>query len=882
MQSKKFYALLFCIMFCASSILSASVLSSTNSIVSTQSEHTKDGNRVYIENDKVYISATPHTINADGYVYLNITSKTLEGNMDLCFGFDGNLAYPTSLEIYDPQIEVTKHELDLNIYDNEDHKIQLNYNVTDPTADIAYDGSVIACQKVPIDNEKNQTINYEWKTILEQSFDSCQLSTKMVYWTTTRTSEWTSIRENSNFEKQDFSFQEMNIWHLSNFTIEKNNQCYLRMWMTLVPSLENITREFLVALKPHDSSFEEAVAENRFSYLDPWYNANWQYRKSHVINNATGAGTNYPIKIIVHYGPGADAFGDVYLANKSQVDFDDIRFTDDDKVTLLDYWCESKYDSDNATFWVEIADSLSTVPVTIYMYYGNNYVARSDDGLGLDLFQIREYDKYYSYNPNYQFIKSTSSVLEADSSLSGSTPIGEAYIFIQAKKSYLDGKRIQMYWRAYFTYGGTRDLGQVYVVDNEHLRTKTTDEFYDNDNTQHPVMDYTYVNPLTLSNTGSGWTSWTTQTSDVLDLSSFSSDYVTILICAGDYWIQQTTILDLDYMKILDSSNNTLKTFDFTETIDMEQTGTYRDYGLYRKLVDPEPTHGDWGHPVENDTPTTNNAFIIWGTQHYPSTQFNYTINGINYTSNSAAELALSESVCDYVYDLVNDAQQYYIRNYWGDPTQEEAVYDNVSYCETNYNYTAIFYKGHFWTTTCPWSCGNTHYVMYDNSSATIIDYEINSNMTSGTHDFVFLWMCEVGGTNETGGIDANHSWGMLASWMDRDDLGSNGYSSPDGTDHVFISFENTSVDFCIPTGFDSYNYSHFAYLFFDYALNSFMTVNEALDAASEDVFNQADFGSTALYNGYNYTWYDPRIPGYVEDKCYLRIYGDGDHIIPN
>jgi len=33
---------------------------------------------------------------------------------------------------------------------------------------------------------------------------------------------------------------------------------------------------------------------------------NWLYRKSHIINNATGAGTNYPIKIIIHYGSGSD------------------------------------------------------------------------------------------------------------------------------------------------------------------------------------------------------------------------------------------------------------------------------------------------------------------------------------------------------------------------------------------------------------------------------------------------------------------------------------------------------------------------------------------------------------------------------------------------
>lgn len=94
------------------------------------------------------------------------------------------------------------------------------------------------------------------------------------------------------------------------------------------------------------------------------------YRKSHVINSATGAGTNYQVKITVHYGSGSDSNGNVYTSSHCQTDFDDIRFTDNDGSTLLDYWLESKTDSDNAVFWVEVQDSLSS-SATIYIYYGN-------------------------------------------------------------------------------------------------------------------------------------------------------------------------------------------------------------------------------------------------------------------------------------------------------------------------------------------------------------------------------------------------------------------------------------------------------------------------------------------------------------------------------
>ena len=95
------------------------------------------------------------------------------------------------------------------------------------------------------------------------------------------------------------------------------------------------------------------------------------YRKSHVINFAAGAGTNYQKQITVHYGSGTDGDDDVYLNSHCRTDFGDVRFTDDDGSTKLDYWMESKVNGDYAVFWVEVADNLSTVAQTIYICYGN-------------------------------------------------------------------------------------------------------------------------------------------------------------------------------------------------------------------------------------------------------------------------------------------------------------------------------------------------------------------------------------------------------------------------------------------------------------------------------------------------------------------------------
>lgn len=111
-----------------------------------------------------------------------------------------------------------------------------------------------------------------------------------------------------------------------------------------------------------------------------WYNASWTKRKWVGVMPATGAGTGYQMKLTVHYGSGTDTATDVYCGSNCKTDFGDIRFTDDDGTTLLDYWVESKTDSDNAVVWIEIADDISSTITEMYMYYGNSGATTASSG----------------------------------------------------------------------------------------------------------------------------------------------------------------------------------------------------------------------------------------------------------------------------------------------------------------------------------------------------------------------------------------------------------------------------------------------------------------------------------------------------------------------
>lgn len=96
----------------------------------------------------------------------------------------------------------------------------------------------------------------------------------------------------------------------------------------------------------------------------------WSYRKSHLILNATGAGTNYQVSITCYYGSGSDSGAKVYLNSHSQTNFADLRFADDEN-SLLFAWNETQYNGLNITVWVKINDDLSSNNATLYLYYGN-------------------------------------------------------------------------------------------------------------------------------------------------------------------------------------------------------------------------------------------------------------------------------------------------------------------------------------------------------------------------------------------------------------------------------------------------------------------------------------------------------------------------------
>jgi len=317
----------------------------------------------------------------------------------------------------------------------------------------------------------------------------------------------------------------------------------------------------------------------------------WSYRKSHVINPASGAGMNYPIRIKVHYGSGIDSGEDVYLNGKCRTDFGDIRFTRSNGSIPLNYWMEEKVDGDYAIFWVRIVDDLSTNPVTIYIYYGNPTATSISNQILTGIAQLKEHKNYSAYNPDISFVKPTATEVRMDSYTAGATPMGEAFVFFIVPASWINGKYIRWKWDGYFSYTEARGVADSYILDGAYDRKSDTDfpsgagmPLKGNGNLQVLYQENTYG-------------TWGPFARDVLVSISPALDYVTLFFHLTDGWNTQTVYDDIDLIEVNNESGGSknIIRLHFTESVIMEVTGTYNDYGLFRKYVSPEPSHGAWG-----------------------------------------------------------------------------------------------------------------------------------------------------------------------------------------------------------------------------------------------------------------------------------------------
>jgi len=299
----------------------------------------------------------------------------------------------------------------------------------------------------------------------------------------------------------------------------------------------------------------------------------WGYRKSHVVVHAAGAGTLYQVKLTVHYGAGSDSGGDVYLNSHSRTDFGDVRFTGSDKATLLDYWIESKVDGDYATFWVEVAQDLSTVDRTIYIYYGksdasttssmgNTFPTFFDDFLGTSL-DATKWDLIN--NPTISVSSGEVTITSATAAVRGiraKVSLGSGYA-VRARSKIVSGNYA---WYVSFSKYNTVNDWLLFFSDtsgNLHSQSRRA------------------------TGTETDYISGTKDTNyNIFEVRWISASLVKYLKNDASYYncTVATSIPD---------TNQPCSNFE------VYSASMKVDWVVVRKCVDPEPSHGSWGSEEE-------------------------------------------------------------------------------------------------------------------------------------------------------------------------------------------------------------------------------------------------------------------------------------------
>ena len=355
---------------------------------------------------------------------------------------------------------------------------------------------------------------------------------------------------------------------------------------------------------------------------DPDWLEGWSYRKQQTITGTTaGTQENYQMKMIVHKGSGTDNITDVFCGGNCRDDFGDIRWTEDDGSTPMDYWIEELVSGEYAIFWVE----LPSIPagagtVDCYIYYDKSDATTTSNGEATFVFfddaeSGSPSDKWtwtanlaltYDVAEKYQGAKSLKTVTNtggdganawyAATGINIADAVFEAYVKTGWQYHMISGRQSPSAATGYCGRPNAGGVSQLYkFVDGAATKLdEGTAQAYD------------------------AWHKWS-------------------IVCYG------TSIKflwnDIELCSTTDpaiSSGSIGAKFWFTDKI------FYMDVALVRKYVDPEPTWGAWGEEETPPQPPTepglikpieNQPYFEWTTAEYADNYRLLIDNNIGFSS---------------------------------------------------------------------------------------------------------------------------------------------------------------------------------------------------------------------------------------------------------
>ena len=233
------------------------------------------------------------------------------------------------------------------------------------------------------------------------------------------------------------------------------------------------------------------------------------------------------------------------------------------------------------------------------LFYQISFIQASPDSLR---FSLREHGfSIPTYYPDITFSKSDATTLR-QSSTQGS--IGTGWIFVTAPRTWLDGKYLRFRWRADREWVGI--CFSVVIYDGEYVHSNDSD---------FPEGSEIPTKGNGLLQTVAGiWDTFDWRIDDVLiDVSGGTEEKCTVFFRMRDGWNQYSMYMDIDWFEINTGSGGSGNLYDeqFTDSVTMEKTGSYGDYGYIStgEIVLTSPTV-----TTQDATDVTSYFAILHGT----------------------------------------------------------------------------------------------------------------------------------------------------------------------------------------------------------------------------------------------------------------------------
>jgi len=409
-----------------------------------------EGDKVFIDDANVYLSATPHTLGGSGWVEFELLSKGYEGEIDAIWGFNQSEGIvPSKPQIWAENVPHTVYRLvDVEKEDTlivtgitsfaklswatfegePDIGNRNNTHLYEVTADfwgMETETLVVAFNAYVLDGS-TATITYNYDTREREYYIEYYDD-----WKPFNIGSLTTVdREYKGFD--DWRFTKLDA------PIQKNVTYKVRCWIEVpFKGTTPVSGKYIWAVKPHNESIQDAIASGHLYVLDPWYNGSWSHRLEITIDHTKVDADLVDFPVLITEEDMTVAF----WANVKADGTDIVMTLDDGDTKLKRELVDIDTVGKTMELWFKAPTLSSTVDDVFYLYFGNAGAAEVNDADTWDAHYIAVY--HLSDDPDNAHVIDSTGVNSGDKTAANEPnevvgEIGEAQDFDGAN-DYISG-----------------------------------------------------------------------------------------------------------------------------------------------------------------------------------------------------------------------------------------------------------------------------------------------------------------------------------------------------------------------------------------------------------------------------------------------------------